>query len=112
MKKKFQAAFKGLILAFKHRAVSLQLLLALITLICAFIFKLTALELLIIVVMIAMVVTAEIFNTAIEKLCDLVDPHYNPQIGLIKDLAAGAVLCSALAALAVGLIIFGKKIGG
>ena len=55
---------------------------------------------------IGMVIGAELFNTAIERLVDLVSPRRNPLAGQVKDIAAGAVLVCALAAIAVGLIIF------
>lgn len=53
-----------------------------------------------------MVWTAEGFNTALEQLCDFASPLRDPRIGRIKDVCAAAVLLSAVAALAVGLIIF------
>ena len=59
---------------------------------------------------VAAVWSAEAFNTAIESLCDLVEPEFHPQIGHIKDIAAGAVLLAALAAGSVGIIIFGPKV--
>ena len=52
------------------------------------------------------VFAAELFNTAVEKLCDFSEKHLNPHIRVIKDIAAGAVLlCSVFAAL-VGAVIF------
>jgi diacylglycerol kinase len=38
-----------------------------------------------------LVIISEVFNTAIEALCDFVEPEYNQKIGLIKDVSAGAV---------------------
>ena len=55
---------------------------------------------------IALVWGFEIINTAIEKLCDVVSPERNPLIGMVKDVAAGAVLVSAIAAALIGLTIF------
>ena len=52
------------------------------------------------------VLAAESFNSAIEALCDLVSPQQNPIIKKVKDLAAAAVLFTAIAALIVGCIIF------
>ncbi len=49
----------------------------------------------------AMVVATELVNTAVEKLCDHLHPAWNPQIGVVKDCAAAAVLLSCLGALAV-----------
>lgn len=59
-----------------------------------------------IVLCIGMVIAAELFNSAIERLVDLVSPQRHPMAGLVKDIAAGAVLVCALAAIVVGLIIF------
>lgn len=55
---------------------------------------------------IGLVFTAEIFNTAIETLTNLVSPQHNPLAGKTKDLAAGAVLAAAVTAAVIGLIIF------
>ena len=54
--------------------------------------------------------TAELFNTALETLTNLVSPAYHPLAGRAKDVAAGAVLLAALGALAVGGLVFGPKI--
>jgi diacylglycerol kinase (ATP) len=48
----------------------------------------------------------EAVNTAVEWLCDRISPEYDPVIGKVKDVAAGAVLISALAALVIGILIF------
>jgi diacylglycerol kinase (ATP) len=53
-----------------------------------------------------MVLAAEGFNTAIERLVDLVSPDYHPIAGDVKDVAAGAVLICAIAAAIVGMIVF------
>ncbi|WP_236705050.1 diacylglycerol kinase family protein [Hymenobacter sp. AT01-02] len=53
---------------------------------------------------------AELVNTAIEAVVNLVSPEYHPLAGRAKDVAAGAVLMMALAALVVGLLIFGPRV--
>jgi diacylglycerol kinase (ATP) len=58
----------------------------------------------------ALVWTAEIFNTAIEALVDLLSPERRPLAGTVKDLAAGAVLAAALGAVAIGAVIFVPKL--
>jgi diacylglycerol kinase (ATP) len=55
---------------------------------------------------IGMVWSAEIMNTSIEKLVDMVSPEWNLQAKIVKDLAAGAVLAAAIAAALVGIVIF------
>lgn len=59
---------------------------------------------------IGMVLAAEAVNSAIESLADAVSPGYNESIKKAKDMAAGAVLLVAMAAAAVGLMIFVPKI--
>src|SRR5258708_6936030 len=59
---------------------------------------------------IGMVLVAELFNTALEFLTDLVSPEYNKKAGLVKDVSAGAVLITAICALVIGLIIFVPKL--
>jgi diacylglycerol kinase (ATP) len=59
---------------------------------------------------IAGVWTAELFNTALEALTDLVSPGYHPLAGKAKDIAAGAVLLAAMGAVAVGVLVFGPRI--
>ena len=59
-----------------------------------------------VVLAIAGVWVAEGFNTAIEFLVDLVSPETHPLAGRVKDVAAGAVLIAAVAAVVVGLLVF------
>ena len=59
-----------------------------------------------VVITIFIVFSAEAFNTAIEKLVDMVSPEYNKLAGLVKDIAAGAVLLTAIMAIVVGIIVF------
>jgi diacylglycerol kinase (ATP) len=50
--------------------------------------------------------TAEALNTAFEFLCDVASPDFHPMVAKSKDVAAGAVLLSAIGSVAVGLLIF------
>jgi diacylglycerol kinase (ATP) len=59
------------------------------------------------VVAMALVWSGETFNTALELLCDVVSPAHNPTIGKVKDVAAGAVLICAVAALIIGALVLG-----
>ncbi|WP_303309693.1 diacylglycerol kinase family protein [Hymenobacter sp. BT730] len=54
--------------------------------------------------------SAELLNTAVEAIVDLVSPQYHPLAGRAKDIAAGAVLVVALGALVVGGLIFGPRL--
>ncbi|MFC0683126.1 diacylglycerol kinase family protein [Novosphingobium clariflavum] len=55
----------------------------------------------------ALVWLAEAFNTAIEALCDRVEPRFDEAIRSIKDIAAGGVLIAAVAAAAIGFMTLG-----
>ena len=59
---------------------------------------------------IGLVIAAELVNSAVERLVDLVSPEHHPLAGQVKDIAAGAVLVCAIAAAIVGLIVFVPKI--
>ena len=72
--------------------------------------KLNKIEWCIITIAIVMVISAELFNTAIETVVDMVSPQKNPQAKLVKDIAAAAVLVLAIGAAVIGIIIFGPKI--
>jgi diacylglycerol kinase (ATP) len=74
-------------------------------------FQLSPTEWALVALSVASVWAAELFNTAIETLTNLVSPDYHPLAGRAKDVAAGAVLLAALGALAVGALVFGPKIG-
>ncbi|QKG58999.1 diacylglycerol kinase family protein [Hymenobacter sp. BRD128] len=72
--------------------------------------KLTGIEWALVALAVAGVWAAELFNTAIETLTNLVSPEYHPLAGKAKDVAAGAVLLAALGALAVGALVFGPRL--
>lgn len=72
-----------------------------------FYFQFTKFEWCWIVLAIVAVWTAEAFNTAFEFLADKISTEYHPLIGKAKDVAAGAVLITAIGAAIVGVIIIG-----
>jgi undecaprenol kinase/diacylglycerol kinase (ATP) len=112
MKNKFKAAFNGLKNGFLHKSVLIQYFLALLAVIAGLIMHLSALEWTIVILCIGCVITAELLNTCIEKLCNLYTTDYDEKIREIKDIAAGAVLAASLAALVIALIILFRHIGG
>jgi diacylglycerol kinase (ATP) len=59
---------------------------------------------------ITLVLVVELLNTAIETLTDMVSPSYNEKAGRVKDVAAGAVVITALFALITGILIFFPKL--
>lgn len=75
-----------------------------------FFFRISAAEWIGVVLSVGLVISAEAFNTALERLADVVQPERDERIRDVKDLAAAAVLLCALAAAAVGAIIFLPKV--
>lgn len=58
------------------------------------------------IILTALIMAAEIINTCIEELCNLISDRYEPLIRVAKDTAAGAVLVLAIAAVAVAAVLF------
>lgn len=109
--KSFYFAFNGIRAAFlSERNLKIHLGFATFIILVSFIFKISLVEWALIVLCIGLVLTAELFNTAFEKLLDFIHPDTNPKIGLIKDISAGAVLVMAIVALIVGMVIFIPKL--
>ena len=75
-------------------------------------FGITALEWTAILLAIGLVWTAELLNTAIESVVDLVSPDEHELARISKDVASGGVLIAAVVALAVGMIVFGPRLWG
>ena len=90
----------------KEQNLSFHLITTVCVVTAGWCFCITRGEWIAIVLCIGMVIAAELFNSAIERLIDLVSPQRHPMAGQVKDIAAGAVLVCALAAIVVGLIIF------
>ena len=90
----------------KEQNLSFHLIAAMAVIIAGIVLGITRTEWIMVVMCIGTVIAAELFNTAIEKLVDLVSPERHPVAGQVKDIAAGAVLICAVAAAIIGLIIF------
>lgn len=86
-------------------SVTYKLILSALVLVLAFVFR-QWLDVLLILLATAFVIAAEIFNSAIEAMCDFVETRENPKIKVIKDMAAAAVGIAML----VWLIIIGSEL--
>ncbi|MCC6726587.1 MAG: diacylglycerol kinase family protein [Saprospiraceae bacterium] len=107
----FRFAFAGIgELVASQTNAKIHLVAATLAVVAGFLLQINRTEWCAIVFAIAMVLAAEAFNTALEHLTDLVSPQYHPLAGKAKDVAAGAVLLTAIGAAAVGLLIFLPKI--
>ncbi len=103
----FGFAFKGIATTFREEHnFRIHVLAALLVVSAGFYCSLSSQDWLWIITCIALVFSAELFNTAIEKLADETDPNQNPIIGKIKDASAGAVLVLSIATIFIGILIF------
>ena len=102
----FKIGFSGLIYAFKNEnTIKVGVIVSIIMLFVTFYFPLTAVERSIIILSIIFVMGAELINTQIEKILDVVDEDYNHKIKIIKDISAGAVLLSIIGTGVIGVLI-------
>lgn len=84
----------------------IQLFIAVMVIVAGFALHVSITEWMILLSCIGVVVSLEMINSAIEKICNHVNPERHPVIGTIKDIAAGAVLWSAIISAIIGLLIF------
>jgi len=104
-------AFDGLFSFFRtERNGQIQLAIALLVVIAGFFFKINSLEWVAILLCIAIVISLEMINSALEKLSDHVEPNYNPVIKAVKDISAAAVLWSVIVSVVIGFVIFIPRI--
>jgi len=106
-------AIEGILWAVKtqpHMLVHLGA--ALLVLLLALGLHLTLLEFALLTLAITLVLFAELFNTAIEVLVDLVSPDYHPLARRIKDVAAGAVLTASIGAMVIGYLAISRLLNG
>ena len=109
--KSFKYAINGLkILISDEHNSRIHLIAAICAIILGFILNVSSMEWLVIVLVIGLVISFEIINSAIEYLADFVSPDYHEIIKKVKDLSAAAVLVSAFVSLVVAFIIFIPKI--
>ena len=109
----FAAAFAGLKVLFSNeRNFRVHLLIGIAAVIACVVFHVTLMEWVVVLLLIAVVLSAEAFNTSIEYLCDIISPNYHPLIKKIKDIAAGAVLICAVIAAVIGCVIFIPYLAG
>ena len=70
--------------------------------------KLNTVDAAIILIVSFAVLTLEILNTAIEKVCDIIQPEFDLRIKVIKDISAAAVVLMAFASVVVGVLVYWK----
>ncbi len=93
-----------------ERNLRIQTSIALLTIALGFYLNVTSLEWMILVLTISLVLAAELINTSLESVVNLLSPQFHPLAKKAKDAAAGAVLVLSIGSLVVGWFIFGIKI--
>ena len=107
----FGYAFQGLYSAFKsERNMKIHIVIMTLVILFGVLFKISLSEWFTCIILFGLVISGELFNTAIETVVDMVMPYKNEKAKIAKDVSAGAVLVFAIGAVICGLIIFVPKI--
>lgn len=94
----------------QERNIKVMLVAGACTIVAGFIVGLDATSWAVVLTCCGTVISAELFNTAIEKVVDLVSPEFHPLAGQAKDISAAAVWVLSLVVAVVGIIVFGRAI--
>lgn len=107
----FKYAIEGIWKSFKtERNMKIHIFVMILVIIAGVILKINKYEWIACILCFAIVISGELFNTAIETVVDMVMPYKNDKAKIAKDIAAGAVLTLAIGAAVIGVIIFVPKI--
>jgi diacylglycerol kinase (ATP) len=102
----FNHAFQGLVYSVRNqRSMRIHLAVALVVLVVSIFLNLSKLELVAVLIAITFVLVAELMNSAIEAVVDLLTDEFDPRAKAAKDVAAGGVLVAAVNALAVAYLV-------
>ena len=100
-------ALKGILHVLRfERNMRIHVVCGLLVIILASVLGVPRLEFMILILTIGIMFMAELINTAFEEVVNLITKEYHPLAGIIKNIAAGAVLVAALVALCIGYIVF------
>lgn len=104
-------AFKGMLVLIKtESSIKIQLCIAIAITVAGFYFNISKTEWIAQIAMIGLVMSIEGVNTAVEYIADFIHPEHHPKIGLIKDVAAGAVFIASIVATIIAGLIYLPKI--
>jgi len=107
----FNDAITGIIYVLRtQRNMRIHFIIAAAVLITSLLLGISRLELMIILLAVALVMVAELLNTAIESAIDVVTTSFDPLARLAKDVAAAAVLVASFAAVLLGYLVFFRRI--
>lgn len=105
--KSFQYAFEGVVYAVVHNQnLRIHIAIALVVMLASIFFRVNPFEMGILGVTILLVISAEMINTAIEQMVDLITKEHRQEAKIAKDVSAGMVLVTAVGSIIVGFLIF------
>ena len=111
IKNSFKYAIEGICTSFKtERNMKIHIFIMILVIIAGIILKINKSEWIICIILFAIVIGSELFNTSIETIVDMVMPEKNKKAKIAKDVSAGAVLVVAIGAAIIGLVIFVPRI--
>jgi undecaprenol kinase/diacylglycerol kinase (ATP) len=109
--KGFIYAYNGLKVFFAHeRNGRIQLLIAIVVVLLGAVLQVSPADWIVLLFCIALVLSLEMMNSAIEKICNMVQPTFHPAVKTIKDISAGAVLWVSVISTIIGGIVLLPKI--
>ena len=107
----FKYAIEGIWTSFKtERNMKIHIFIMILVIIAGIILKINKSEWIICIILFAIVIGSELFNTSIETIVDMVMPEKNEKAKIAKDVSEGAVLVVAIGAAIKGLVIFVPRI--
>ena len=107
----FGHAFRGLWYALRTQGnARVHVSIAILAILMGVVLHISAVEFAMVFVAIIVVFIAEMFNTVFELCIDLASPDFHPLAKIAKDVAAGAVLLSAMLSIVIGLFVFGPHL--
>ncbi len=109
----FINAISGIVTAVKNeRHMKFHVLATCLVIPLSIYYRISKLEFIAVILTISAVISAEMINTAIEAVVDLATSEYNEKAKIAKDVAAGAVLVSAVFSIVVGYLVFFDRVSG
>ncbi len=103
----FHYAFEGIYFAFVcNQNLWIHVVIAIIAIVLGIILKLSAFEIGLLGITILLVICAEMVNTSIEEMVNLITSEHRAEAKIAKDVSAGMVLLTAIGSVLIGIIIF------
>lgn len=108
----FKNSFKGIRLALKsERNIRIHFAIAVVAIASGIVLSFTTPEFCLLLIAIALVIIAEMMNSAIEFSLDAIfHNRYSKLVGMAKDIAAGGVMVATFISIAIGILLFGSRI--